>query len=45
MAYAPRPLAPWQQADFLQAVGQVTELPDARQLMNLLIAKPKGLHD
>lgn len=45
MAYAPRPLAPWQQADFLQAVGQVTELPDARQLMNLLIAKPEGHHD
>lgn len=38
MAYAPRPLPAAQQAAFLQAVEQLAELPDARQLAGLLVA-------
>jgi 2-methylcitrate dehydratase PrpD len=44
MAYAPRPLTAQQQAGFLQAVGQLGELTDARRLLSLLVAAPKGTH-
>jgi len=38
MDYAPRPLPAAQRAEFLQAVEQIHELPDARALLHLLKA-------